>query len=203
MSENINKDKEINVNTENPANSLSAEQTAKEQITKENEKNTGNVSASAQTATDETKTKVTEEVKPSEKKIEMIGGVEKKGLWGVLHIYSSPNNAIYQVTDLSNSETIVTKYGKQMVTADKDKPTPYAAMKAMGKIVEILREKGIAGVDVVVRGPGGHTGPWFPGKAAQAAIKQLVRLNFPIGKISDNTPIAHGGCTPKKTKRKK
>jgi len=202
MSENINQNEKVKLG-ENPANSPLTEQTVKGQINTNKEQNTENVPAAAQTATDEVKAKVTDEAKTGEKKIEMIGGVEKKGLWGVLHIYSSPNNAIYQVTDLSNSETIVTKYGKQMVTADKDKPTPYAAMKAMGKIVEVLREKGIEGVDVVVRGPGGHTGPWFPGKAAQAAIKQLVRLNFPIGKISDNTPIAHGGCTPKKTKRKK
>lgn len=201
MSENINKDKETDVDTENPANSLSAEQTSKEQITKDGEKNTM-TSASDQTAADETKTKVTEEVKPDTKETE-IGGVEKKGLWGILHIYSSPNNTIFHVTDMSNAETIVIKYGKQMVTSDKDKPTPYAAMKAIGKIVEVLREKGIEGVDVMVRGPGGHTGPWFPGKAAQAAIKQLVRLNFPIGRISNTTPIAHGGCTPKKTKRRK
>ncbi len=194
MSEDINADKESKITAENPVK-VSVEGTTKEQITGENKQNTENISASPQ--------EVKVEVKPSEKKIESIGGSEKKGLWGILHIYSSPNNAIYQVTDLSNSETIVTKYGKQMVTADKDKPTPYAAMKAMGKIVEILKEKGITGVDVVVRGPGGHTGPWFPGKAAQAAIKQLVRLNFPIGKISDHTPIAHGGCMPKKTKRKK
>lgn len=179
MSENINKDKETDVDTENPANSLSAEQTSKEQ-----------------------KTKVTEEAKPDTRETE-IGGVEKKGLWGILHIYSSPNNTIFHVTDMSNAETIVIKYGKQMVTSDKDKPTPYAAMKAIGKIVEVLREKGVEGVDVMVRGPGGHTGPWFPGKAAQAAIKQLVRLNFPIGRISNTTPIAHGGCTPKKTKRRK
>ncbi len=140
------------------------------------------------------------EVKSNEQ-TELICGSEKKGLWGILHIYSSPNNTIFHVTDLSNAETIVIKYGKQMVTADKDKPTPYAAMKAIGKIVEVLREKGVEGVDVAVRGPGGHTGPWTPGKAAQAAIKQLVRLNFPIGRIYDTTPIAHGGCRPKKTKR--
>lgn len=179
MPENTDKVKEVvkEVKKENPTDVPSREQIAKEPVTNE--------------------------VKPSEKKIDQVGGIEKKGLWGILHIYSSPNNAIYHVTDLSNSETIIIKYGKQMVTADKDKPTPYAAMKAMGKIVEALKEKGIAGVDVEVRGPGGHTGPWFPGKAAQAAIKQLVRLNFPIGKISDHTPIAHGGCTPRKTKRKK
>lgn len=156
-----------------------------------------------ETATDEAKIKAIEELKPEEKKTETetMGGAEKKGLWGILHIYSSPNNTIYHVTDMTNAETIVVKYGKQMVTADKDKPTPYAAMKAINKIVEVLREKGIEGVDVLVRGPGGHTGPWFPGKAAQAAIKQLVRLNFPIGRISHVTPIAHGGCRPKKTKR--
>lgn len=127
--------------------------------------------------------------------------VEKKGLWGILHIYSSQNNTILHVTDISGAETICIKYGGQMVKADKDKASPYASMKAVGKIAEILRDRGIEGLDVKVRAPGGHQGPVYPGKGAQAAIRQLVRVGIPLGKIEDVTPIAHGGCRPKKRRR--
>lgn len=140
-----------------------------------------------------------EEVK--EKPPEVRKEVEKKGLWGILHIYSSQNNTILHVTDMSGAETICIKYGGQMVKADKDKASPYASMKAVGKIAEIIRDRGIEGLDVKVRAPGGHQGPAYPGKGAQAAIRQLSRVGIPLGKIEDATPVAHGGCRPKKRRR--
>jgi len=149
--------------------------------------------------TDEIESGGIKEVKEEELKPKEV--VEKKGLWGLLHIYSSQNNTILHVTDMSGAETICIKYGGQMVKADKDKPSPYAAMKSVGKIAEILRDKGITGLDVNVRAPGGHQGPVYPGKGAQAAIKQLARVGITLGKIVDTTPIAHGGCRPKKRRR--
>lgn len=134
---------------------------------------------------------------------EVVKDVEKKGFWGLLHIYSSPNNIVVHLMDITGAETIGMAYGGQMVKADKDKPTPYSAMKCVDKIVEIMKEKGIVGVDVNVRGPGGHNGPAFPGKAAQVAIKQLVRRNVKVGKVTNVTPIPFGGCRSLKSRRKK
>jgi len=135
-------------------------------------------------------------------KTDIFEGVEKKGLWGLLHIYSSPNNIVLHLTDITGSETIAMAYGGQMVKADKDKPTPYAAIRGVDKIVEVMKARNIAGVDVRVRGPGGQDGPLFPGKAAQIAIKQLIRRNVKVGRITDVTPIPFGGCRPSKSKRK-
>lgn len=149
----------------------------------------------------ETEEKQPEEIKEVKEEPEPKKDFEKKGLWAVLHIYSSQNNTILHVTDMSGAETICVKYGGQMVKADKDKASPYAAMKSVGKIAEILRDRGIGGLDIKVRAPGGHQGPAYPGKGAQAAIKQLARVGIMLGKIEDATPIAHGGCRPKKRRR--
>lgn len=145
---------------------------------------------------------LTEEKETYTEKINIFEGVEKKGEWGLLHIYSSPNNIILHLTDITGGETIAIAYGGQMVKADKDKPTPYAAMKGIDKIVEVMKARNIKGLDIRVRGPGGQDGPLFPGKAAQAAIKQLVRRNVKIGRITNVTPIPFGGCRPSKSTRR-
>lgn len=123
---------------------------------------------------------------------------KKADIWGILHIYSSKNNTILHVTDITGSETISIKSGGQMVKAQRDKPTPYAAMQAGMKIAEELKEKGITKVHVKVRAPGGYTGSMYPGKGAQAAIRAIARWGIQIGSIEDVTPVAYGyGCRPK------
>ena len=49
------------------------------------------------------------------------------------------------------------------------------------------KERGIVGVLVRVRAPGGH-GSKTPGVGAQAAIRALARSGLRIGKIEDVTP---------------
>ena len=50
--------------------------------------------------------------------------------WAVVHIYSSFNNTIIHMTDLTGAETIAFASGGRFVKADRLKPSPYAAMKA-------------------------------------------------------------------------
>jgi small subunit ribosomal protein S11 len=52
-----------------------------------------------------------------------------------------------------------------------------------------------------VRAPGGHNGPRYPGKGAQAAIRAISRSGIRIGRIEDVTPIPHDGCRAKGGKR--
>ena len=66
---------------------------------------------------------------------------------------------------------------------------------------ELAKDKGINGVHVKVRGPGGHNGPNNPGPGAQPAIRALSRVGLKIGIIEDVTPIPHGGCRKKGGKR--
>ncbi len=47
-------------------------------------------------------------------------------LWGVLHIYSSKNNTILHVTDLTGAETISMCSGGRVVKSDREESSPYA-----------------------------------------------------------------------------
>ncbi len=118
----------------------------------------------------------------------MFGGKNLK--WGVAHIYSSYNNTIVHITDLSGAETIAIASGGMVVKADREKPSPYAAMQAAFRAAQVAKDKGINALHIKVRAPGGH-GPKTPGPGAQAAIRALARSGFIIGRIEDVTPIPH------------
>ncbi|MBR9700792.1 30S ribosomal protein S11 [Candidatus Woesearchaeota archaeon] len=121
--------------------------------------------------------------------------------WAVLHIYSSYNNTILHVTDVTGSETIGLVSGGQMVKSDRLESSPTTAMNAAGKLAEICHDKGIRGLHIKVRAPGGHNGPNNPGPGAQAAIRSLSRRGIRIGLIEDITPQPHGGCRKKGGRR--
>jgi small subunit ribosomal protein S11 len=124
-----------------------------------------------------------------------------KELWGVLHIYSSKNNTILHVTDVTGSETLSIKSGGMMVKSQREEASPYAAMQAALRIAEDVKDKGVTGLHIKVRAPGGHNGPRYPGKGAQSAIRAISRSGLVIGRIEDVTPMPYGGCRPKGGKR--
>ncbi len=112
--------------------------------------------------------------------------------WGIAHIYTSFNNTIVTITDLTGSETISKSSGGMVVKADRDEGSPYAAMQVAMRAAEQAKEKGIVGVHVKVRAPGGNK-QRSPGPGAQAAIRALARAELRIGRIEDVTPIPHDG----------
>ena len=121
--------------------------------------------------------------------------------WGIAHIYSSYNNTIIHITDITGTETISRSSGGQVVKADRMESSPTAAMIAAKKAAEIAKEKGINAIHVKIRAPGGHNGPLNPGPGAQAAIRALSRMGLRIGIIEDVTPLPHDGCRKKGGKR--
>lgn len=112
--------------------------------------------------------------------------------WAVIHIYSSFNNTIIHMTDLTGAETIAFASGGGFVKADRLKPSPYAAMKAAQHVANVARDRGINAIHIKVRAPGG-SGSKTPGPGAQAAIRALARSNFRIGRIEETTPVPHDG----------
>ena len=58
---------------------------------------------------------------------------EKEIKWGMAHIYSSYNNTIVHITDLSGAETFARYSGGMIVRADRDESSPYAAMQAAAR----------------------------------------------------------------------
>ncbi len=114
----------------------------------------------------------------------------KEEKWGIAHIYSSVNNTIIHITDLTGAETIAKCSGGMITSRDKDKGSPFPAMKAAKKVAEEAMSKGIVGVHLKVRAQGGHKRK-IPGPGAQPAIRALVRAGLKIGRIEDATPIPH------------
>ncbi|MGC8816586.1 MAG: 30S ribosomal protein S11 [Candidatus Hadarchaeum sp.] len=123
-----------------------------------------------------------------------------EGKWGIAHIYSSFNNTIIHITDLTGAETVARYSGGMIVKADREESSPYAAMQAATRAAEEAIEKGFVGVHIKVRAPGG-SGPKSPGPGAQAAIRALARAGLKIGRIEDATPVPHDGCRKKGGRR--
>lgn len=114
--------------------------------------------------------------------------IAKEGKWGVAHIYSSKNDTIITITDLSGAETISKGSGGMIVKNSREEGSPYAAMQAAFRAAEKAKERGIVGINIRVRAPGGHSTK-TPGSGAQAAIRALARSGLRIGKIEDVTPV--------------
>lgn len=126
---------------------------------------------------------------------------KKDEKWGVVHIYSSYNNTIVHITDLSGAETISKACGGMFVKADRLQSSPYAAMRSAAHVAAIAQDKGITAIHIKVRAPGG-SGARTPGPGAQAAIRALARAGFKsIGRIEEVTPLPHDGTRRKGGRR--
>ena len=125
---------------------------------------------------------------------------EEPEKWGIAHIFSSYNNTIIHMTDLTGAETVAISSGGIHVNADRYESSPFAAMKAANAVVEAAKTKGFTGFHIRVRAVGG-VGSRVPGPGAQAAIRALARGGFKIGRIDDVTPIPHDTTRKKGGKR--
>ncbi len=123
-----------------------------------------------------------------------------EGKWGVAHIYASFNNTLITITDLTGAETIAKISGGMVAKAARDESSPYTAMQMATQIADQAKSKGIIGVHVKVRAPGGNR-QRSPGPGAQAAIRAMARAGLRIGRIEDVTPIPHDGTKPSGGKR--
>ncbi len=73
-------------------------------------------------------------------------------------------------------------------------------MQMANQLSDKLRDKGIMGIHVKVRAPGGNK-QRSPGPGAQAAIRAFARAGIRIGRIEDVTPIPHDGTQAKGGRR--
>ena len=111
---------------------------------------------------------------------------------GVLNIYTTFNNTIMNLTDMSG-KSLAKFSGGQSTKQDRLKANPTVAMFVSQRVAEEARDNGITGFYVKIRAT---TGQNNPGPGAHAAIKSLTRAGFKILSIMDTTRIARGG--PKK-----
>jgi len=170
------------------------EEEVKEQVSEtSSEAPTETVEEAATETVEEAATETVEEAATETKK-------EGKEKWGIAHIYSSYNNTIIHITDLTGAETASISSGGVHVTADRYESSPFTAMKAANAVVEAAKTKGFTALHIKVRAVGG-VGSRVPGPGAQAAIRALARGGFKIGRIDDVTPIPHDTTRRKGGKR--
>jgi small subunit ribosomal protein S11 len=112
--------------------------------------------------------------------------------WAMAHIFSSFNNTVITITDLTGAETIARASGGMIAKADRDESSPYTAMLMAAQLAEKLKEREITGIHVRVKAAAGRKSrTTAPG--AQAAIRAFARAGLRIGRIEDVTPIPHDG----------
>jgi small subunit ribosomal protein S11 len=110
--------------------------------------------------------------------------------WGVANIYSTANNTVVHITDVTGAETISLYSAGMMTDKDRDQGKPFPAMQAAKKAAEDAKLKGVTGIHIKVRARGGHHTK-SPGAGAQPAIRALARVGLRIGMIEDVTPVPH------------
>ncbi len=120
--------------------------------------------------------------------------------WAICHLFSSYNDTILTATDLSGAETLAVTSGGMVVKSDRDEAKPYAAMQCGFRVAQALKDKGIRGIHIKVRAPGGRKAK-TPGPGAQAAIRALARSGLRIGRIEEVTPVPHDNTRRKGGRR--
>jgi len=119
---------------------------------------------------------------------------------GIANIYSSLNNTIIHITDLTGSETLAMISGGMVTDRDMMKGKPFTAMRVAQKAADKARAIGIDALHIRIRAPG-HNKSRIPGQGAQPAVRALARSGFRILSIEDVTPIPHDHCRKKGGRR--
>ena len=137
---------------------------------------------------EEKETKVEEEKKKVEVKEEKI--VKKgKDIEAVINIYTSFNNTLVHVTDMSG-RTLAKVTGGMVTKQGRLKANPTVAMFIAKRISETIKDLGITELYVKIRA---KTRNPAPGPGANAIIKSLSREGFKIINILDTTRFPRGG----------
>jgi len=113
---------------------------------------------------------------------------------GIVYIFSSPNNTIVHITDLSGN-TISRVSGGMITKHSRLKADPTIAMFVAKKAAERAKDLGINALYVRTRAKTNSEGLGV-GPGAHSAVKSLDREGFKIINVLDATRVPRGG--PKK-----
>ncbi len=117
---------------------------------------------------------------------------KEKEIEAVVNIYTSFNNTIVHVTDMSG-RTLAKVSGGMVTKHSRLKANPTIAMFIAKRIAENMKEKGVKSLYIKIRA---KTGNPTPGPGANAIVKSLTKEGFRILNILDVTRVPRGG--PKK-----
>jgi len=110
---------------------------------------------------------------------------------GRAYVKATFNNTLVTITD-TNGNTLV--WGSAGASGFKGarKSTPYAATTAVEQVARKAKERGIATLEVYIKGAG-------PGR--DGAIRAFKAAGLDIAMIADVTPIPHNGPRASKKRR--
>lgn len=101
------------------------------------------------------------------------------------------NNTIITIADMEGN-TVSWASGGKMDFKGSRKATPYAAQLAARSAADKAKERGMAQMEIFVKGPGA---------GRESAIRALASSGIKVTLIRDITPIPHNGCRPPKKRR--
>ena len=110
----------------------------------------------------------------------------------IVHIHSSLNNTIVNVTDLDGNCLIWSSGGK-VKSKGARKALPFTAAKIGNEIAQYLVKSNITSINIVIKGIG---------YGRENALRAMNLNGIKINSITDATPIPHNGCKPQKRSRK-
>jgi small subunit ribosomal protein S11 len=120
------------------------------------------------------------------------GRKEKKNVpEGIVHIRSTFNNTIINITDKQGNTISWSSAGTQGFKGSR-KGTPFAAQVAAENAARKAADHGMRSVEVHLKGPG---------SGREAAVRALQIAGFNISVIRDVTSIPHNGCRSPKRRR--
>lgn len=142
--------------------------------------------------TEEEKIIEEKETEEQEEKTEKKKAKHEKEIEAIINIYTSFNNTLVHVTDMSG-RTLAKVTGGMVTKHGRLKANPTIAMFIAKRITESIKDLGIKLLYVRVRA---KTGNPAPGPGANAIVKSLSREGFKIVNILDTSRFPRGG--PKK-----
>jgi small subunit ribosomal protein S11 len=110
---------------------------------------------------------------------------------GVVHIKSTFNNTIVNITDKQGNTLFWASAGGCGFKGSK-KSTPFAAQSAAEKVGALAFDQGMRQAEVIISGPG---------NGRETAIRALQSCGLEVLLIKDITPVPHNGCRPPKKRR--
>src|SRR5438094_3692588 len=110
---------------------------------------------------------------------------------GIAHVYSTFNNTIVTITDMTGNVIGWSSAGKVGFKGSR-KSTAYAAQMVAQDASRQAMGHGLKEVEVLVRGPGA---------GRESAVRALQAVGLDLTLIRDVTPVPHNGCRPPKQRR--
>ncbi len=110
---------------------------------------------------------------------------------GIAFVKATFNNTIIAITDPSGQVIAWSSAGKSGYSGSR-KSSAFAATVAAQDAAKVAMNMGMRDIEVKLKGPGAGREP---------AVRGLQSAGLNVTIISDDTPVPHNGCRPRKRRR--